>query len=92
MGSHNIIEPLALKKNVVVGPSIWGIEYPGVEAIESNVLKKVNNEKELKDYWLGYLNNTNQNYLNSKKIDKFYNQHSGATERCFKYLRRYGFL
>jgi len=92
LGSHNIIEPLALKKNVVVGPSIWGIEYPGVEAIESNVLKKVNNEKELKDYWLGYLNNTNQNYLNSKKIDKFYNQHSGATERCIKYLRRYGFL
>ena len=26
-GSHNIIEPLALKKSVIVGPSIWGIEF-----------------------------------------------------------------
>ena len=31
-GSHNIIEPLAIKKPVIVGPSIWGIEFPALEA------------------------------------------------------------
>jgi 3-deoxy-D-manno-octulosonic-acid transferase len=38
LGSHNVIEPLALKKPVLVGPSIWGIEYPGVEAMALGVL------------------------------------------------------
>jgi 3-deoxy-D-manno-octulosonic-acid transferase len=38
LGSHNVIEPLALKKPVLVGPSIWGIEYPGVEAMVLGVL------------------------------------------------------
>ena len=75
-----------------MGPSIWGIEYPGIEAIESNVIKKVNNEKELKDYWLQCLDNTKEINLNSKNIEKFYNQHSGASERCLKLLKKFGFL
>ena len=32
-GAHNIIEPLALKRPVIVGPEIHTIEYPAVEAI-----------------------------------------------------------
>lgn len=40
LGSHNVIEPLALKRPVMVGPSIWGIEYPGVEALAAGVLQQ----------------------------------------------------
>lgn len=40
LGAHNVIEPLALKKPVMVGPSIWGIEYPGVEALAAGVLQQ----------------------------------------------------
>lgn len=40
MGAHNVIEPLALKKPVMVGHSIWGIEYPGVEALAAGVLQQ----------------------------------------------------
>ena len=36
-GAHNVIEPLALKKNVLVGPHIWTIEYPATEAIAAGV-------------------------------------------------------
>jgi 3-deoxy-D-manno-octulosonic-acid transferase len=36
-GSHNIIEPLALGKPVIVGPEIHTIEYPAVEAIVAGV-------------------------------------------------------
>lgn len=36
-GSHNIIEPLALGKPVIVGPEIHTIEYPAVEAIAAGV-------------------------------------------------------
>ena len=36
-GSHNIIEPLALKLPVMVGPQIEVIEYPAIEAIAAGV-------------------------------------------------------
>ena len=36
-GAHNIIEPLALQKPVIVGPHIWTIEFPATEAIAAGV-------------------------------------------------------
>ncbi|NND22229.1 MAG: 3-deoxy-D-manno-octulosonic acid transferase [Silicimonas sp.] len=35
--AHNIIEPLALGKPVITGPSIWSIEFPAVEAQAAGV-------------------------------------------------------
>jgi 3-deoxy-D-manno-octulosonic-acid transferase len=35
---HNIIEPLALFKPVWTGPSVLGIEYPALEALQAGVL------------------------------------------------------
>ena len=40
-GAHNVIEPLALKKPVIVGPHIWTIEYPATEAIAAGVCQLV---------------------------------------------------
>lgn len=40
-GSHNIIEPLALGKPVIVGPYLDTIEYPAVEAIAAGVCRKI---------------------------------------------------
>ncbi|MGB0440020.1 MAG: 3-deoxy-D-manno-octulosonic acid transferase, partial [Paracoccaceae bacterium] len=40
-GSHNIIEPLALHKPVVVGPVIWPIAYPAQDAIAAGVCTQV---------------------------------------------------
>ena len=40
-GSHNIIEPLALEKPVLVGPNIANGEYPILEAIEAGLCKQV---------------------------------------------------
>ncbi|MDO9525461.1 MAG: glycosyltransferase N-terminal domain-containing protein [Gemmobacter sp.] len=38
-GAHNVIEPLALRKPVLVGPHVWTIEYPGEEARAAGVLE-----------------------------------------------------
>ena len=43
-GSHNIIEPLLLGKPTIVGPNIWTIEFPAVEAINAGVVKLVKPE------------------------------------------------
>ena len=40
MGGHNIIEPLALNKPVVTGPSIHGILFPALEAIDEGAMRK----------------------------------------------------
>jgi 3-deoxy-D-manno-octulosonic-acid transferase len=46
-GAHNIIEPLALKRPVIVGPEIHTIEYPAVEAIAAGVCLRVETEEAL---------------------------------------------
>lgn len=46
-GAHNVIEPLALGKPVIVGPHIWTIEFPGREARDSGVLRVCDDPTEL---------------------------------------------
>lgn len=48
-GSHNIIEPLALKKPVLVGPHIQTIEYPAVEALVAGVCHQTSAERLVQD-------------------------------------------
>jgi 3-deoxy-D-manno-octulosonic-acid transferase len=40
-GSHNIIEPLSQGKPTLVGPNIWTIDFPAIEAIEAGVVRQV---------------------------------------------------
>lgn len=86
-GSHNIIEPLSVGKPVVVGPSIWGIEYPAIEALEAGVLKKVQTPNELFELW-NDLPATEENAM----IREFLSQHGGATNRAVAHLRDAGLL
>ncbi|MBB5722644.1 3-deoxy-D-manno-octulosonic-acid transferase [Loktanella ponticola] len=46
-GAHNISEPLALGKPVIVGPHTWTIEFPIVEAIAANAAVQVADNKAL---------------------------------------------
>lgn len=46
-GAHNVIEPLALRKPVFVGPEIWTIEYPALDAIKAGVLTQCADAKAL---------------------------------------------
>ena len=92
LGSHNVIEPLALKKPVVVGPSVWGIEYPVVEALSAGIIKRVENVEELYDYWFSQIEigkNPDKGHL---MLEEFYDIHSGAAKRCILKLEQYGFL
>ena len=92
LGSHNIIEPLALRKPVFVGPSVWGIEYPIVEAERAGVAIKVDSEDTLMKLWWKKINQGEIDLLAEKKIMKFHKDHSGASEKCIAKLNHYGLL
>ncbi len=73
-GSHNIIEPLALKLPVLVGPQIQTIEYPAVEASAAGVCLQTTAERLVTDL-LTWPDPDRQ------VIEAFTSAHSGATAR-----------
>ena len=83
-GSHNIIEPLALKKPVIVGPSIWGIEYPALEALDAGIIKKIGGQKELEAALVeAYHNKKEKNFskVSITKMENFYINNQGASDK-----------
>ncbi len=90
LGSHNIIEPLALKKPVIVGHSVWGIEYPGVEALAAGVLQQCANEEALVEKLLTYCTDSIDTPASPSALttsfspatcDAFYAEHAGSTHK-----------
>ena len=79
-GAHNIIEPLALRKPVIVGPAIHTIEYPAVEAIAAGVCWLVNSPENLREILLAGTT------PDDTAIDAFFKAHSGATARTIAAL------
>ncbi len=74
-GAHNIIEPLALKKPVLVGPETWTIEYPFVEADAAGVARSVPDFEALAAALIARDDPT------PAAIDAFFAAHAGATLR-----------
>ena len=79
-GAHNIIEALALKRPVIVGPEIHTIEYPAVEAIAAGVCLRVETPEALTSAltdWHGPA---------PWAIRAFFDAHSGATAKTLTAL------
>lgn len=86
-GAHNVIEPLALKKPVMVGPSIWGIEYPGVEALATRVLQQHMSIESLSQALVHLLTDP-QAYSDAiAGAEAFYAEHGGATAKHMAVLQ-----
>ena len=81
-GAHNIIEPLAVRKPVIVGPEIWTIEYPALEAIAAGVCLHLQTQADL-DAALA----PDAAFVPSEdRIAAFVTAHSGATARTLAAL------
>lgn len=74
-GAHNIIEPLALGKPVLVGPHVGTIEYPFVEAEAAGVARSVPDAEALADALIATARPTDD------MIRAFFADHAGATEK-----------
>ncbi len=81
LGAHNVIEPLALRKPVMVGPSIWGIEYPGVEALAAGVLQQHMTVPSLAEALLKLLTSPADYAAAIAGAQAFYAEHGGATAK-----------
>ncbi len=84
-GAHNIIEPLALARPVIVGPEIHTIEYPAAEAIAAGVCFHAQTPADLAraltpQGWPG---------PSQAEIAAFLAAHSGATARTMQALAPY---
>lgn len=79
-GAHNIIEPLALRRPVIVGPEVHTIEYPAVEAIAAGVCLRVETPAALTLALTGWTGPGQQ------VIDSFFAAHSGAAQRTLAAL------
>ncbi len=81
-GSHNIIEPLALGKPVIVGPETWTIEYPAEEAIAAGVCRRVPPQELAAALAPGAPEPT------AEAIRAFLDAHAGAVERTLDAIPR----
>lgn len=76
-GSHNISEPLALGKPVMIGPNIETIEYPAREAIVAGTLTRLASPEDLKQVLLPSTAEPDDGAL----IEEFFEAHSGAVQK-----------
>ena len=78
---HNIIEPLAIHKPVWTGPSVRGIEYPAIEALQAGVLHHAQNGQDLADQLSQVLGDPVAWAALVAKTRDFNTVHAGSVER-----------
>jgi 3-deoxy-D-manno-octulosonic-acid transferase len=86
-GGHNIIEPLAQQKPVLIGPSVTGIEYPFVEAQAAGVVRQLPDTQALADELVRWLTQPQELAQWRAKVDDFFQQHRHATAKHMAVLR-----
>ncbi len=78
---HNIIEPLAIHKPVWTGPSVRGIEYPAMEALQAGVLHHAQNGDDLADQLGAVLTDPAAYAALVDKTSHFNAAHAGSVDK-----------
>lgn len=78
---HNIIEPLAIHKPVWTGPSVRGIEYPAMEALQAGVLHHAQNGDDLADQLSAVLTDPAAYAALVDKTRHFNATHAGSVDK-----------
>ena len=83
---HNVIEPLALGRPVLVGPHVWTIEYPGQEAMAAGVVTLCRDAEDLAAALAARLDGKAEA---DGTMQAFLADHAGATDRTLAALAPY---
>ena len=81
-GAHNIIEPLALGKPVITGPSVGTIEFPAVEAEAAGMLTVCDTPEELPGAIRAAIARRSP-----KTVEAFHASHRGASQRIYDAIK-----
>jgi 3-deoxy-D-manno-octulosonic-acid transferase len=88
-GGHNIIEPLAQGRPVVMGPSIFGIRYPAEEAAEAGAFESLPGIEALIARVTELLSDPAALARMSARAEEFHGRHTGAADRTMAALAPY---
>ncbi len=77
-GAHNVIEPLALGKPAITGPSVGTIEFPAVEAEAAGMLTVCNAPVDLPDAVRAAIAQSSPH-----AVEAFHASHRGASQRIY---------
>jgi 3-deoxy-D-manno-octulosonic-acid transferase len=88
-GGHNIVEPLALGRPVVVGPSIHGITFPAHEAIDAGACISLPDAETVADVVAAFFNNPRRQKEFIAAAQGFNAQHKGAARATLQKLLPY---
>ncbi len=80
-GAHNVIESLALKKPVMVGPHIWTIEFPAAEAMAAGVLFKAESIDDLENKIMDMVRSVENVDNIGQNASRFHARHAGSVAR-----------
>jgi 3-deoxy-D-manno-octulosonic-acid transferase len=80
-GGHNVSEPLALARPVVVGPSIYGITFPAIDADRDGAVRILPDIDTIKDQVTRLLSDKSALDAFTNDAKSFAQRHVGATER-----------
>ncbi len=89
MGGHNIIEPLALERPVVTGPSLYGIAYPAREAMDAGALIARDTAGELAQLLVDLYSCPDRRAAFQARTRGFNQAHKGASDRTMQELAPY---
>ncbi|WP_164512305.1 3-deoxy-D-manno-octulosonic acid transferase [Oceaniglobus ichthyenteri] len=87
-GGHNIVEPLALCKPVVMGDSIFGITFPAHEAIAAGALRIFPDASALSAEIADLIENPTALAAMTRCAEGFNDQHKGASRRSLAALKQ----
>ena len=80
-GGHNISEPLALGRPVILGPSIFGITFPAVDADRDGAVRILQNAGAMRREVTRLLSQPNELAEFTEAAASFARKHVGATDR-----------
>ena len=87
-GGHSVVEPLAAGLPVLIGPSVWGIEFPAREAAEAGALAILPDAAALAAEAGRLLRDPGALTAMSDRAAAFVDVHRGAAERTHAALLR----